>query len=125
MDTLVMTSKILIVDDEPKIRQMYKKLLLTEKYEVLVAEDARIASRLLIEDKTIHLVLLDINMPTVDGGILYRMIRKLDSKIKILVTSAYSLQDQRKKIAHADDYYEKSQSIDSLLQKIKHLLGSN
>ena len=115
-------SKILVVDDETKIRQIYKKLLLLEKYEVLEAEDAKTASRFLIEDKGINLVLLDINMPVVDGGILYRMIRMLDPKIKVLVTSAYQIQDQRNKIDRADDYYDKSQGTNLLLEKIKRLL---
>ncbi len=122
METLAKISKILIVDDEPKIRQIYKKLLLLEKYEVLEAEDARMASRFLIEDKSIDLVLLDINMPVVDGGILYRMIRMLDPKIKVLVTSAYPIQDQKNKIERADDYYDKSQGTYLLLEKIRRLL---
>jgi CheY-like chemotaxis protein len=115
-------AKVLVVDDEPKIRRIYKRLLLHEKYKVLEAEDAKAASRFLVKDKDIHLVLLDVNMPVVDGGILYRMIRMLNPKIKVLVTSAYPIQDQKNKIDGADDYYEKSQGADLLLEKIKHLL---
>ena len=116
-------SKVLIVDDEAKIRQIYRKLLLLEHHEVLEAEDCSSAARLLIEDKGIQLVLLDINMPVLDGGVLYRMIRMLDPKVGVIVTSAYPLQDQKNRIERADDYFDKSQSILLLIQKVKQVLS--
>ena len=114
-------SKILIVDDEKKIREIYRKLLEFEKYEVLEAADATAASKLLIGDEDIRLILLDINMPQINGGTLYRMIRILDPKTRVIVTSAYPLEDQKQMIARADDYYDKSQGMDILLDKIKKL----
>ena len=116
-------SKILIVDDELKIRQIYKKLLLLEHYQVLEAEDCATAAQFLIDNKNIELVLLDINMPTLDGGVLYRMIRMLDPRVKVIVTSAYPLPDQKNRIERADDYFEKSQSILILVQKVKQALS--
>ena len=116
-------SKILIVDDELKIRQIYKKLLMFEHYQVLEAEDCSTAAQFLIDDKDIQLVLLDINMPVLDGGVLYRMIRMLDPRVKVIVTSAYPLQDQKNRIERADDYFDKSQSILILVQKVKQVLS--
>ena len=116
-------SKILIVDDELKIRQIYKKLLLFERYQVLEAEDCATAAQFLIDNKDIELVLLDINMPVLDGGVLYRMVRMLDPKVKVIVTSAYPLQDQKNRIERADDYFDKSQSILILVQKVKQVLS--
>ena len=115
--------KILIVDDELKIRQIYKKLLLIEHYQVLEAEDCAAAAQFLIDDQDIELVLLDINMPELDGGVLYRLIRMLDPKVKVIVTSAYPLQDQKNRIERADDYFDKSQSILILIQKVKQVLS--
>lgn len=113
-------SKILIVDDEKKIRDIYRKLLTLEGYDVFEAEDVPAATRFLVNDEGIKLVLLDINIPQVDGGILYRLIRMLDAKIKVIVTSAYPLEDQKQKIIKADDYYDKSQGMDLLLEKVKN-----
>ena len=115
--------KILIVDDELKIRQIYKKLLLLEHYQVLEAEDCAAAAQFLIDDQDIELVLLDINMPALDGSVLYRLIRMLDPKVKVIVTSAYPLQDQKNRIERADDYFDKSQSILILMQKVKQVLS--
>lgn len=115
--------KILVVDDERKIRQIYGKLLALEHYEVLEAEGCAAAARLLIEDQDIQLVLLDINMPVLDGGVLYRMIRMLDAKVKVIVTSAYPLQDQRARIERADDYYDKTQGTRVLIEKVRRVLS--
>ena len=112
-------SKILIVDDEKKIREIYGKLLALEGYTVVEAEDVQTAARFLVHDESIKLVLLDINIPQVDWGILYRLIRMLDAKIRVIVTSAYPMEDQKQKIVKADDYYEKSQGMDLLLEKVK------
>ena len=113
--------KILIVDDEKKVRDIYHKLLAFEKYQVLEAEDVPSATKLLVDDADIRLVLLDINIPQVDGGILFRLIRMLDEKIKVIVTSAYTLDDQKKIIVKADDYYDKTQGMDLLLEKVRKI----
>ena len=116
-------TKILIVDDESKIRQLFKKFLSNEDYEILEAKDCTIAAQLLIDNKDIQLILLDINMPLLDGGVLYRMTRMLDPKVKVIVTSVYPLQDQKKRIDRADDYFDKSQSMQILVQKVKRVLS--
>ena len=116
-------ARILIVEDEIKIRQIYKKLLSLEGYEVLEAGDCASAAQILIDDQDIQLVLLDINMPVLDGGVLYRMIRMLDPAVKVIVTSAYPLPDQKARIEAADDYYDKSQGTRVLTEKIRHALS--
>ena len=117
-------SKILIVDDEKKVREVFRKLLDLEHYEVVEAGDVPTATQHLVDDPAITLVLLDINIPQVDGGILFRLIRMLDQKVKVIVTSAYTIEDQKQRIAQADDYYDKTQGMDILLAKIKRLFTS-
>ena len=114
--------KILIVDDEKKVRDIYHKLLAFEKYQVLEAEDVPSATKLLVDDADIRLVLLDINIPQVDGGILFRLIRMLDEKIKVIVTSVYPLEEQKRLIPGALDYYDKSEGLSILIQKIRSAL---
>ena len=115
--------KILIADDEAKIRQIYRELLMTEGYEVLEAENGDIAD-LLLENEGINLVLLDINMPVVNGPGLYDLLRLYDPRIKVIVTSVYPLDDQKKLICKADDYFDKSQSVGLLLSRVNHLLNT-
>ena len=57
---------ILVVDDEPDIRQLVSEILADEGYEVAVAENAAIANQFR-ESRTPDLVLLDIWMPDEDG----------------------------------------------------------
>ena len=114
--------KILVVDDEKKIRNLYRKLLTLEKYEVIEAEDSQSATHRLIDEQNVQLILLDINMPLIDGRVLYDLIRMYDPKIKVIVTSAYPLEDQKKKIVNADDYYDKAQGTEVLLEKVEHVL---
>ena len=114
--------KILIVDDEEKIARIYKSLLTHEGYEVFEANDSHRATNLLVTQRDIHLILLDIRMPSIDGVMLYEIAREYNPEIKVIVTSACALEDQIRLIIKADDYYEKSQGIEILLSKIKTVL---
>lgn len=113
--------RVMIVDDEEKIRTIYKKLLTLEDYEVFDAKDWEAATKLLASEN-IQAVLLDLNMPVVDGTALYEVIRRYYPKIKIIVTSAYPLEDQKHLVLEADDYFDKSHGTELLLEKIKNSL---
>ena len=114
--------KILIVDDEEKIVHLYKRLLEGEGYEVFEAFDSHRATNLLVTQQDINLILLDILMPRIDGAMLYEVAKQYNPQIKIIVTSAYPLEDQKQKIVSADGYYDKSQGTEVLLSKIKDVL---
>ena len=113
--------RILIVDDEKKIRKIYSRLLIGEGFEVIEKSNAMEASEVLIREN-IDLVLLDINMPEVDGGVLYEIMQLFHKKTKVIVTSVYPLDEQRHLIAEAVDYYDKSQSMEALMVKVKEAL---
>lgn len=112
---------ILIIDDEPRIRDIYSRLLAEKGFKVLDAFNVRTAHKILNEEK-ISLVLLDINMPVVDGTSVYTLLKTQYPDIRIIVTSVYSLDEQKKQIEEADDYFDKSDSISNLLQKIDRVL---
>lgn len=114
--------KILVVDDEPKIRRIYRKLLAKEGYEVIEAESGDIVDLLLYE-RGIDLVLLDLNMPVVDGPTLYDLLKLYDPGLKVVVTSVYPVDDQKKMVLKANDYYDKSQSTSILLDRVQHLMN--
>lgn len=113
--------KILIIDDEEKIRRIYAKLLTMEGFRVMEASNAVDANELL-KRENIDLVLLDIKMPEVDGSIVYEIIQSFHKRSKVIVTSVYPLDEQKRIIKEAADYYDKSQGIDNLLVKINQAL---
>jgi len=115
-------AKILIVEDEERIRVLLADFLTTEGYETFQAADANDANEFL-KKKDVDLVLLDIKMPDVDGGELYEIMQLFHKKVKVIVSSVYPVEEQRKSIIGACDYYEKSQGIDVLLSKIENALN--
>jgi DNA-binding NtrC family response regulator len=109
---------ILIVDDEKRIRKIYLKVLSREGFCVLEAENAETAYEIML-CTTVDVVLLDINMPEVDGGILFKIIDTFILKTKVIVASVYPIENQKMVIKNATDYYDKSDSINTLVEKIK------
>lgn len=115
--------KILVIDDEKKIRDIYKNLLEGEGYKVIEAPNANYANEVLVREEA-DLVLLDIKMPNVDGGVMYDVIKMFHRGSKVIVSSVYPFEEQRRIIPTADDYYDKSQGTEVLLAKIKKVLSN-
>lgn len=113
--------KILIIDDEKKIGEFCTKLLEEEGYDVKHATSAQAATNLLIREH-FDLVLLDINMPEVDGKVMYEVVREYDRNMKVIVSSVYPIEDQVQSILGAAAYHNKSQGVDVFLLKIKEVL---
>ena len=109
---------VLIVDDEEKIRVMYGRLLTREGFRVFQARNAVQANDILKAHK-IDIVLLDINMPDVKGDSLFELIRSFHQKTRVIVSSVYPLEDQERMIRGAHDYFDKSESLKVLIQKIR------
>ena len=115
--------KILIVDDDPDIREVVSVLLGSEGYQVVQAENGGSAVELVYADRAIDLVILDIMMPGMTGVETCEMIRKR-STVPILFLTAKS-QDQDKVEAYShggDDYLVKPFSQTELTMKVKSLL---
>lgn len=110
--------RILIIDDEKRIGAAYRLLLSEEEFEVKYASSAQEATNFLIREY-FDLVLLDINMPGVDGKIMYEVIREFDRHMKVIVSSVYPIEEQVQSILGACAYHNKSQGIDILMMKIK------
>lgn len=120
-----MNNKILIVDDDPNIREVLSVLLSSEGYLVDQAENGKIAIEKVFEDKgnTIDLVILDIMMPDMDGVEVCLKIRTR-SQVPVLFLTAKS-QDRDKVAAYStggDDYLVKPFSQTELLMKVKSLI---
>lgn len=116
-------NSILIVEDEDHIRNLFRRLLHMEGYTVFEAKDAIIARDILWTEK-IDLVLLDINMAKVTGDEFYVIVQLFHPGVKVIVTSVYPLEEQKRLIPGAWDYYDKSETLNILVQKIKTALYS-
>lgn len=76
--------KVLVVDDESRMRKLVKDFLTREGYAVLEAGDGMEAMDIFYEDKEIALVILDVMMPKMDGWQVCREIRET-SKVPIIM----------------------------------------
>lgn len=113
----VMT-KILIVEDEEKVRRMYRAMLGAEGFEVLEAPDA-IQASIMLNRESADIMLLDIKLPQVYGSVFHDIMRISHKRVKVIVASVYPVDEQKRLIKGAEDYYDKSQGLDLLLEKIK------
>jgi DNA-binding NtrC family response regulator len=113
---------ILIVDDEKKILSVFGKILCREGYNIIKTGNAQEAHEMLMRNH-VDLVLLDINMPKVDGAVLYEIIDMFFKEIKVIVASVYPLEDQKMIIKGAVDYYDKSDSLKVLIEKVRMALS--
>ena len=81
--------KILIVDDESRMRKLLKDFLEREGYSVLEASDGLEAIDIFYEDKDVALIILDVMMPRMDGWEVCREVRK-NSNVPIMMLTARS-----------------------------------
>ena len=117
-----MVSRILVVDDEKEIRNLIEIYLKNEGYEVIKANDGEEALEIL-EKEDIHLIILDIMMPKMDGIEVCKRIRE-NLNIPILMLSAKS-EDMDKiqgLITGADDYMTKPFNPLELLVRVKAII---
>ncbi|MFC1674828.1 response regulator [Candidatus Omnitrophota bacterium] len=120
-----MAIRILVVDDEPDIRDIIKTALSEEGYEVIEAKDGEEALKA-IHDKDPDLVLLDYRIPKIDGREVCRRIKKdiLMSHLPIImVTGSGEVDDKVGGIdAGADDYIVKPFDPKELLARVRMTL---
>ncbi|MCR5835953.1 MAG: response regulator transcription factor [Lachnospiraceae bacterium] len=81
--------KILVVDDEARMRKLVKDFLVKQEYDVIEAEDGEKALEIFVSTKNIALVILDVMMPRMDGWETCKEIRKL-SKVPVIMLTAKS-----------------------------------
>ncbi|AZS15287.1 response regulator transcription factor [Paenibacillus lutimineralis] len=119
-----MSKTILIVEDEPILREVMKDYLLEEGYGVLEAGDGKNALEL-FQEHEVDLIILDIMLPELDGWSVCKRIRKI-SNVPIIMLTARSDEDDTLLGFElgADDYVTKPYSPPILLARAKRLLES-
>lgn len=115
--------KILIVEDEQKIAKALEAGLREQEYEADIAYDGTIGLKK-FEATPYDLVILDINLPGINGYELCKKIRQLNEKVPvIMLTALTSLNDKSEGYdAGADDYLGKPFEFRELLMKVRALL---
>lgn len=112
-----MKHKILIIDDEEMILTMLKKCLEAENFLVYTADNAK--KELELMSVAPDIILLDINMPEMDGVELCQFVREHISCPIIFLTARVTEQDVIKGLsAGGDDYITKPFRVDELLARI-------
>lgn len=79
--------KVLVVDDESRMRKLVRDFLTKSRYEVLEAENGEVAVDIFFEQQDIALLILDVMMPKMDGWQVCREIRQY-SKVPIIMLTA-------------------------------------
>ena len=115
--------KILVVDDESRMRKLVKDFLVREGYTVLEAGDGMEAMDIFYEDRDIALVILDVMMPKMDGWQVCREIRE-SSKVPIIMLTARS--EERDELQGfelgVDEYISKPFSPKILVARVNAIL---
>lgn len=115
--------KVLVVDDESRMRKLVRDFLVKSNYEVLEAEDGEQAVDIFFKQKDISLIVLDVMMPKMDGWQVCREIRSY-SKVPIIMLTAKS--DERDELQGfqlgVDEYISKPFSPKILVARIEAIL---
>ena len=115
--------KILVVDDEARMRRLVSDFLEREGFEVLEAEDGEKAMDLFYSSKDIALVILDVMMPKMDGWQVLREIRESSQVPVIMLTARADEKDELRGFElGVDEYVTKPFSPRTLVARINAIL---
>ena len=115
--------KILVIDDERRMRKLVRDFLTKKVYEVLEAANGEEAMEIFYEDKDIDLLILDVMMPKMDGWEVCREVRKT-SRVPIIMLTAKA--DERDELLGfelgVDEYVTKPFSPKILVARVEAIL---
>ena len=115
--------KILVVDDESRMRKLVKDFLVKNGFQVIEAENGAEAVDIFFEEKDIALMILDVMMPKMDGWEVCREIRQY-SKVPIIMLTARG--DERDELLGfelgVDEYISKPFSPKILVARVEAIL---
>jgi len=117
-----MNERILVVEDDQRLRDMLRRNLIFEGYAVDTAENAEAAFHAMRE-RVPDAIILDLMLPDMDGIEVCRRVREASTVPILILTARDSIEDRVTGLdAGADDYVVKPPEIDELLARIRALL---
>lgn len=115
--------KVLVVDDESRMRKLVADFLTRSNYDVLEAADGEAALNLFYREKEIALIILDVMMPKLDGWQVLREIREVSKVPVIMLTARGDEQDELQGFGlGVDEYIVKPFSPKILVARVEALL---
>ena len=122
------SARILLVDDEPTVRNSITEILQLKGYEVFQAENGRRALEIFeLEAPNIDLILLDMTMPVLTGLETLQRIREQDSNLPVILLSGYGEEqvDNQTLDMLNTRFLKKPFKVELLLQNILEILHNN
>lgn len=117
------TLKILVVDDEARMRKLVKDFLLVKGFQVIEAENGEEAVDIFFEQKDIALVLLDVMMPKMDGWEVCKTIRQYSQVPIVMLTARSEERDELQGFKlGVDEYISKPFSPKILVARVEAIL---
>jgi CheY-like chemotaxis protein len=120
---------VLLVDDEEHVIDVTQKMLECIGYEVIKASSGMEAIEIVRKsvknrDKKIDLLILDMIMPEMGGGLTFDRIKEINPDLKVILSSGYSIKGEARKIMErgCDGFIQKPFKIAALSKKIKEVL---
>ena len=116
-------TKVLVVDDEPRMRKLVRDYLTKDGYLVVEAGDGEEALNLFLQSKDINLIIMDVMMPKMDGYEAAEEIRKVSKVPIILLTAKSEEKDELRGFSiGVDEYVTKPFSPRVLMARVAALL---
>jgi CheY-like chemotaxis protein len=117
---LLKGKKILIVEDDASSRLYLNKVLEKTGAVLLNAEDGQKAYEIAVENKDIDIILMDIQLPVIDGYSAASKIRSLGTKAIIIAQTAYGMTSDQENLMKSgfNDYFIKPIYKDKLIEKL-------
>jgi two-component system cell cycle sensor histidine kinase/response regulator CckA len=115
----------LLVDDEAVILDVGSQLLEKLGYTVIKAKNGEEAIQKYQENQQkIDMIILDMIMPDMGGSEVYEKVKKIDSEIKVLLSSGYSINEQAMEILNkgCNGFIQKPFNLKDLSKKIREVL---
>ncbi len=111
---------VMIVEDDPSTRRLYRFLLVNSGYMVIEAEDGRVALEY-FSRQPCDIIITDLNMPHMDGLDLVRAIRDQSRDTYIIMVTAFGTLDVEKEAfkVGVNEYFTKPFDFDEIVQSIK------
>ena len=115
---------ILVVDDEPIVRDLAQRVLERSGYQVLIAEDGQAAIDIASGHPEVRAVLLDLGMPVMGGDTAAPLLRAQHPELALILSSGYSEREASERFGHGllNGFLQKPYTPWALLAKVAEAL---
>jgi CheY-like chemotaxis protein len=115
---------VLVVEDEESNFELVR-IVLQKRYNLLRAHNG-IEAVMMNEEEHPDLILMDVRMPEMDGLDATRIIKEVNSKVPIIILSAFAFPEniRKAKAAGCDEFMAKPFNVEDLIEKIEHFIGT-